>query len=751
MTKFETNRRTALKLVLASGALTLMVPRALFAASQQELTYQADGMTVPLLIIHADNSATIMNVTPDMGQGTSTSMPMILAEEFDLDWERVTVDTLPLRRSRNAEGQMRYRYHIQGAGGSVSTRYGWEPLRTIGAQGRDMFVRAAAGRWGVAPTGLITEKAVVKNPMSGKSLKYAHLLDDVAKLSPRDDVPLKARKDYRIIGTAKRMKAVPDIIKGKAVFGIDQQTEGMLHAVIERCPHFRGQVRMLDDSAARQVAGVHDIIIMEWQAPDSPVVEELVAGVAVVADSLWAAKKARELLEIEWDAGPYAGYSSAEAEARSHAMLASGEGFDVLDYDGNVRNFGDVEAAFGEAAQTHEAIYTVRHIAHALMEPHSTVADVRLNEAFVKAPTQSLGRVQDIASIISGIPAENIHVELGRPGGSFGRRYNRDYVAEAVWLSKTVRKPVKVTWMREDELTQCRYRAANNYKMKGGVDESGKLIALEEMQASPYQSFDPDVLPPVGWMYEDLTGFNFETGIIPNHVMKQKFFPGPVPRGPWRAPGSINSAFAQLSFLDELAEMAGKDTLEFMLSVLGDPRTYGTEEYPMDTGRMAACYRLAAEKAGWGKKLPKGHGMGIAGYYSHQSYVAHVVEARVDDDGHITVDKVTSAADCGLVVNPNGVRAQIEGAIHDALSVALGQEITVVNAAVQQSNFHEYDMARMDRSVKEIDIHIIEGADSPTGMGEPAMPPFAPALMGAIYRATGKRIRRLPIADQLSA
>lgn len=737
------SRRGVLQVLTVAGAATFLAPSALFASGRG--TLDADGMTIPLVTINPDNSIIIHNPKSEMGQGTSTGVPMLLAEELDADWSRVTVKQLPLKRKRNARGELAYTYVRQSTGGSNSIRSMWRPMREFGARGRKMLVEAAAARWGVPAHTLQTRDSHVINPQSDENLSYAELIDDIAAMPvPQGRVTLKPRADFRLIGKPSIGKTAHDIVTGKPVFGIDQEIAGMRHAVIARSPHFRGSVRTYNADAARRVPGVTDIVVIEKPSDTSPLAPHLAAGVAVIADTFWAAKKGRALLEVEWDEGPFAGYSSRRVETNSVRDLQDG---DFVPH----RVEGDFDLALGAAKVKHDANYVVPHVGHALMEPHSAIADVQEGAVHMSVPCQHPYRVQDVAHTITGIDHDNISVDVSRSGGAFGRRWDKDYPAEAVYLSKLLGQPVKVSWTREDELTQCRYRNANQYRMTGGVDANGKLTAMRHRQSSGYPSLSPDKLPPVGWIHEDLMMNHFAAGMVENSEFAHNFVPSPVPRGPWRAPGSVNSAFAQMSFLDELAHKAGIDPLEFQLTVLGAPRRLdiGSDRYFMDTGRMAACFKRAAAEAGWGEKLPEGWGRGIAGYYSHRSYVAHVVDVSIRAD-ELTIECVTSAADCGIVVNPLGVEAQIQGSIHDGLSVALGQEIIVENASVVQQNFDTYQMSRIDMAPKLIDIHLIDSSEDPTGMGEPAIPPIAPALMNAIFAASGKRIRRLPLADQLS-
>jgi isoquinoline 1-oxidoreductase beta subunit len=638
-------------------------------------------------------------------------------------------------------------HYPQGAGGSNSVIDGWPLLRDAGARARQMLVAAAAARWKVPSETCSTASGVVLHKGSGRKLTYGELAADAAKLpEPATPPTLKARKDYRILGTPVRNVQARAIVTGREIYGVDAEMPGMLHAVILRAPQFDAQVEAIDDVAARAVKGVKHIVRLDGPKADAPHTPIIASGVAVVADTQWAAMKGREALKVTWSKSPWAS-ESTEATRVEMERLLKGRGQIV-------NNDGDFDGALKNAKRVVERFYDVPYVSHATLEPQNCIAHVRPDGVDIIAPTQTPGGASRVANAITGIDREKISVKFTRIGGGFGRRLEADYVAEAVMISKEIKAPVRVFWTREDDLAHDFYRPNGRHHMVAGIDADGKIVAWKHRLATAGKNNRRAGVKPEDIWQADFYGTGYPAKFVPNFQREYFLVKSGAPRRSWRAPGHTANAFAVQCFIDEIALELGQDSLAFQLGLLGDgdqDLPYPTADEPFNPSRLANVLKLAAEKAGWGAKLPKGHGRGIAGHYTFTSYCAHVVEVTVGADGALSVDRVVSAIDCGFAVNPLGVRAQVEGGINDALSTALGQEITIKDGAVVERNFDTYRMMRLAESAKLIEVHIVDSPRDPTGVGEPPVPPLAPALCNAIFAATGKRIRRLPIGDQLKA
>ncbi|HEX5764225.1 MAG TPA: molybdopterin cofactor-binding domain-containing protein [Woeseiaceae bacterium] len=687
--------------------------------------------------------ATIIGVSqPDMGQGMYTTMSMLIAEEMDADWSRVTTRQLPLMLKRDDQGQMAWKFVPQGAGGSTSVVDLYRPLREFGAEARQLLVRAAAAEWQVPAGEITTEPGMVIHRQSNRRAAYAELASRAAALEPGDRVPeLKAPANFRLIGKQVVPKAVREVVSGRTRYGIDVQLPGMRHAVIARCPYFDGTLKEFDDSEARKVKGVLDVVSIAGPPPGAPATI-LAPGVAVVAESTWAAIKGRNALKIRWNEGPHHEETTAAFDARCQAELDTGEG-EV------VRDDGDFAAVLDASSRSITQRYRLPYAHHATMEPQNCYADCRDDRCTVIGPMQMPSSASRLVAELTGLDRMAIDVQMTRIGGGFGRRLTSDYAAEAVLVSKAAGVPVKVTWTREDDMAHDFLRPGGWHELTAALGEDGMPKAWRHRVASPskYYRREGEKLSESEIYIDDPPA-----GLV-EHV-RYEYLPmqSGAWRGSWRAPAHTANAFTVQSFIDELAQATGQDPLEYRLRMLGERRElpYSNHGGPTwNPGRLAEVLRVAAREAGWGREMPSGEGLGIAGHFTFGGYAAWVAHVKVDRDGKLTVRRLTGAVDCGLAVNPNGIRAQMEGGACDALSTALGEELTIEGGRHRETNFHQYRLMRIDQAPRSIDVHIVQGADEPAGLGEPPVPPLAPALTNAIFAATGRRIRHLPVGDQL--
>ncbi len=682
----------------------------------------------------------------EIGQGVRTSLPMLIAEELDVPWSAVTVEQLDyVMVESGAPAAPASRYGSQFAGGSTSIRDSWYELRQVGARARWLILQVAAGEWQVPPERLRTREAQVVHP-DGRTLRYAQLARRAAAQSPPgNEVALKEKRDYHIIGHPTRVADGGDIVRGAARYGIDATVPGVLTAVIARCPYFDGALARLDDSQARQVPGVRQVLTIEGPRPGAPIDRNLAAGVAVVAEDFWSARRGREALRLEWTPGPGAKDSSIALEQRAMA---------ALDGSGKIaRRDGDFAAARRNAARVIECTYIEPFLAHATMEPPAALIDLRGKRALLIASLQSPGGASSLVSAMTGIARTDIEIQLPRSGGGFGRRLSNDYVAEAVLIAQQAGQPVKLVWTREDDLQNDFYRPFGVHRLTATLDAAGKVTGWAHRVAATARKYraadmedDPDW---IGCVDPD----GFPAGCVGNYLAEFLPIDFHLARGWWHAPLPTFAAFPVESFLDEVALAARQDPLALRLELLGTPRELDYRDHggpKVHTGRIAGVLREAARLIGYGRKLAPRHGIGLASHFTHGGYAAHAMEVAVSDAGELHVVRCVCAADVGLIVNPLGAEAQFMGATLNGLSAALNLQITVKNGRIEQSNFPDYPLLRMAEA-PEVEVFLVDSPFPPTGAGEIGIPPAAPALVNAIFAATGKRLRRLPIASQLKS
>jgi isoquinoline 1-oxidoreductase subunit beta len=744
------SRRGFLKGMLGAGAFVLSVrwsPEELFAASPNASA--SEGMSKAVLqpnvylAIDTDGTTYIIAHRSEMGSGSRTAVPRILADELDADWTRVKIV--------QATGDEKY--GDQDTDGSHSVRSFFDIFRESGATARLMLVRAAAAQWGVPPAECTTNLHTVVHAKSGKKLGYGELAAAAAKLEvpKKEEVKLKARSEWRYIGKDTSSYDLKEMCTGKATYGQDTRMDGMLYACVAHPPVFGSSVKSVDDKAALSVRGVKQTATIDAFKP--PIGFQALGGVAVLADSTWAAMQGKKKLKIDWEQSPHSVWNS-DAYKKELQDTARKPGKVV-------RENGDVDAAFAKGGKIVEAEYYAPLLAHASMEPPAALAVYRDGKAEVWAPTQGPQGARDAIAQALGLKKEDVTVHVTLLGGAFGRKSFPDFAVEAAVLSKKTGKPVKVVWSREDDIKSDVYHSVAAMYMKASLEADGKPAAWLQRT----------VFPPIGSTFDANANYSApdELGLgftdVPFAVANFRAENGPatahVRIGWFRSVANVYHAFGISSFADELAHAAGKDPVQYLLQLLGPDRIIPRsdlpkefpnydgdyEQYPIDTARFRRVLTMAAEKAGWGKqKQGNGSGWGIAMHRSFLTYVATAVQVQIDDAGHAQVKQVHTALDAGTVVNPEMVRQQFEGAAVMGTSLALYGEITATNGVIDQSNFDSFQVARINIAPKETHVYIVPSEAPPAGIGEPGLPPFAPALCNAIFAATGKRIRELPLS-----
>lgn len=667
--------------------------------STEEILAQAKSFN-SYLSISPTGDVVIYSPNPELGQNIKTSFPMVVAEELEADWEKVRVVQANLDTEK---------FDRQLTGGSGAMPHSWERLRKAGATAKFVLVAAAAKTWNVPAEEITVEKGIIYHKGSGKSGHFGEFVTEASTMTAPEEVTLKDKKDFKIIGTPVKNVDAKDMYTGKPLYGIDFQREGMKHAMIQRAP-FGMKIKSVDDSAARSVSGVTDVVTFG-------------TSVAVVGNTTWPLLKAKKLLKVEYEADG-AVESTADHDRLFAELMANGKA-EVKRKDGNV------DAAFKSAAKVVTAEYQCPFLAHSPMEPENFFAHVQGDKVELVGPTQTPDRARQETATLLGIPPENVTVEITRLGGGFGRRLRADYVVEAVEVSRAINAPVKVTWSREDELTGGAYRPAVRYRFEAALDANGTMIGYK--------------LRGVGMNAGNTTRENnFPSGAVDNLLIESVEHKSTITTNAWRAPITNFLAYAEQSFLDEVALEAGKDPVDFRMELLNRAKSNPVGELGYDVDRMIGVVKTAAEKSNWGKNPNVKQGFSV--YFSHRSYVAQVADIEVQGGSPI-LKKITAVTDCGMVVNPTGANHQVRGGIVDGMGHAMYTNLTFENGVPKQRNYDTYRLIRM-KEVPEIDTHFVDSGFDPTGLGEPALPPTGGAIANAIFAATGRRLRSQPFIEQ---
>lgn len=668
--------------------------------SEEEVLAQAKNFNA-FLSIAPSGDIVIYSPNPELGQNIKTSFPMVVAEELDADWERVHVIQANLDQNK---------FDRQLTGGSGAMPHSWERLRKAGATARYLLIAAAAKEWGVPASEITASNGFVSHKNSGKEASFGDLAIAASTLEAPENVPLKNPKDFKIIGTPVKNVDNPDIFTGKPLYGLDFYREGMLHAMIQR-PPFGMKIKSINDSEAKGVAGISDVLQFD-------------NSVAIIGSSTWPLMKAKKLLKVEYEPDGLV-ESSADHDRLFKEMLASNNTEER-------RRDGNVDQAFGNASQVVSAEYQCPFLSHSPMEPMNFFAHVKENSAELVGPTQTPDRAASTAAEVLGIPKENITVEITRLGGGFGRRLRADYVEEAVKVSQMMKAPVKVTWSREDDITGGAYRPAVRYRFQAALDANGNMVGYKLKGAGINAG-------------NSTRQNNFPSGAVDNVLIESIDHRSPITTNPWRAPITNFLAYAEQSFLDEVALAAQKDPVEFRLALLEKAKANPVGgDLGYDADRMIGVIKTAAEKSNWGKNSNVSQGFSV--YFSHRTYVAQVADIEMEN-GSPVLKKITAATDCGMVINPTGANHQVRGGIVDGMGHAMYGNLTFENGLPTQKNFDKYRLIRM-KEVPQIDVHYVDSGFDPTGLGEPALPPTGGAVANAIYKATKRRLRRQPFIEQ---
>ena len=743
--KNQMQRRFFLKVsaLAGGGAMLGLVTGTKASAQGRGGAPQAPPDPHNFIRIAPDGTVTIMAKNPELGQGVKTMLPMLIAEELDVDWKHVKVEQADYDDSK---------YSGQSAGGSTATPNSWNPMRQVGAAGRALLITAAAQTWNVPEAECTTASGRVMHQASNRSLGYGELAARMAALPAPNlqGIKLKDPQDYKIIGHTQTAVDLKDIVTGKPVYAIDVKLPGMLYAVYQKSPVIGAKVASSNLDAIKKMPGVkHAFVVERPDIQGSPLGDPnqgLLGGIAIVAETWWHAQTARKALQVTWG-------DTSRSDQSSVGYAQQAEALSKQAPQQTLRNDGDSEAAFKSAAKTLEAAYSYPFISHAPLEPQGATATFKDGKMEIWTNSQQPGGGRRAASAVTGIAEKDITLHLTRGGGGFGRRLYNDSVAEAAYIAKEVGGPVKLLWSREDDMANDYYRPGGFQYLKAGLDANGKIVGWRNHFVTYGDGARVASSGAMG-------GTQFPQGFIPNYTLHQSTQPMAVRTGALRAPSSNAIAFVIHSFIDELAHAAGKDPVQFRLDLLdsgfvspppadnGGGRGGRGGAPEVNAERMKGVLQLVAEKSGWGKRqLPKGTAMGVAFHFSHSGYFAEVAEVKVDAANKVKVNKVWVAADVGRqIINPGAAENIVQGGIIDGLSEIMSQEITIDKGHVVQTNYHQHGMVRLAQAPPEIEVHFLTSNNNPTGLGEPSLPPILPAVANAIFTATGKRIRSLPLS-----